>query len=251
LLAPAAFLASAERHGLLSALDLHVLTTALLDSHELRRYGSDGIRVGVNFSPDTLNRSDLRDVVEAALLTTGTRADFLSLEITESSAISDMATVVPALTQLRALGAEVALDDFGTGYSSLSYLQELPIDVLKLDKTFVKRQGSDGELSSIVETVVRLGHQLGMKVVAEGIETDQQFRALQSIGCEAGQGWLFARPMPIGQAVPWLVDHRASPASGSSPGSTSPDAGERHRPDIDCAARRVSVDPGSPTPGRG
>jgi EAL domain-containing protein (putative c-di-GMP-specific phosphodiesterase class I) len=117
------------------------------------------------------------------------------LELTESMIVEDATSTSAMLSELRALGVQVQIDDFGTGYSSLGYLQRLPIDTLKIDRTFVSRIGSNGSGAEIVQTIMALAHDLGMKVVAEGIETDEQLSKLKSMECEYGQGYLFTKPI--------------------------------------------------------
>jgi EAL domain-containing protein (putative c-di-GMP-specific phosphodiesterase class I) len=109
--------------------------------------------------------------------------------------VEDAVSTAAMLSELRALGVQVQIDDFGTGYSSLGYLQRLPIDTLKIDRTFVSRLGNDGNGAEIVRTILALAHDLGMKVVAEGIETDEQLSKLKSMECEYGQGYLFTKPI--------------------------------------------------------
>jgi EAL domain-containing protein (putative c-di-GMP-specific phosphodiesterase class I) len=114
------------------------------------------------------------------------------------------------LSELRALGVQVQIDDFGTGYSSLGYLQKLPIDTLKIDRTFVSRIGNNGNGAEIVQTILALAHDLGMKVVAEGIETDEQLSKLKSMACEYGQGYLFTKPIDSQMASTLLAKSLAS-----------------------------------------
>ncbi|HET7145420.1 MAG TPA: EAL domain-containing protein, partial [Anaerolineales bacterium] len=122
-------------------------------------------------------------------------ASNLKLELTESMIVEDTASTAAMLSELRALGVQVQIDDFGTGYSSLGYLQRLPIDTLKIDRTFVSRIEKDGSGSEIVRTILALAHDMGMKVIAEGVETEEQLLKLKSMDCEYGQGFLFTKPL--------------------------------------------------------
>ncbi len=150
--------------------------------------------VAVNVSPVQLTEDEfLTDVVEA-LATSGLVPDRLCLEITETAAITDLHATVDRLTALRALGVRVALDDFGTGHSSLTLLRHLPVDSVKIDRSFVDRVTSDPADAVLVRLVVEAAHSLGLRVCAEGVETEDQARQLVSMGCDSAQGWLFGRP---------------------------------------------------------
>jgi len=128
----------------------------------------------------------------------------LGLEMTESSLISDIGTALEVLGNLRRLGVSLLMDDFGTGYSSLNYLHSFPFDVLKIDRSFVSRMTNGDQALQIVRTIVELARVLGMDVVAEGIETVEQYHLLRDLGCRFGQGYLFARPLPA-EAVTHLL----------------------------------------------
>jgi EAL domain-containing protein (putative c-di-GMP-specific phosphodiesterase class I) len=153
-------------------------------------------RICVNLSARQFSREGLADHIEVLLLQSGTSSGLLGLEMTESSLISNMGTALDVLSGLRTLGISLSMDDFGTGYSSLSYLRSFPFDVLKVDRSFVSRMTDGDQALQIVRTIVELARVLGMDVVAEGIETCEQYRLLQQMGCRLGQGYLFARPMP-------------------------------------------------------
>ena len=155
------------------------------------------LRVCVNLSARQFSREGLADHVEALLRQSGVSSRQLGLEMTESSLISDMRTALEVLGSLRRLGVSLLMDDFGTGYSSLSYLHSFPIDVLKIDRSFVGRMTEGEQPLQIVRTIIELARVLGMDVVAEGIETREQYRLLREMGCRFGQGFLFARPLPV------------------------------------------------------
>ena len=153
------------------------------------------LRVCVNLSARQFARQGLADHVEALLRQSGVSSRQLGLEMTESSLIPDVSTALDVLGSLRRLGVSLLMDDFGTGYSSLSYLHSFPIDVLKIDRSFVGRMTEGEQPLQIVRTIIELARVLGMDVVAEGIETEEQYHLLRELGCRLGQGFLFARPM--------------------------------------------------------
>lgn len=166
--------------------------------------GGRSLRVCVNLSARQFAREGLADHVEALLRQSGVSSRQLGLEMTESSLMPDMRTAVDVLSSLRRLGISLLMDDFGTGYSSLSYLQSFPIDVLKIDRSFVGRMTDGEQPLQIVHTIIELARVLGMDVVAEGIETREQYVLLRELGCRFGQGFYFARPMTVEEVTPLL-----------------------------------------------
>ncbi|MGA3011870.1 MAG: EAL domain-containing protein [Terracidiphilus sp.] len=162
------------------------------------------MRVGVNLSASQFQREGLADHVEALLVQSGISSRQLGLEMTESSIIPNIGTAMGVLGSLRRLGVSLLMDDFGTGYSSLSYLHSFPFDILKIDRSFVSRMNEGDQPLQIVRTIIELARVLGMDVVAEGIETYEQYRVLREMGCRYGQGFLFARPMSA-EAVTQLL----------------------------------------------
>jgi EAL domain-containing protein (putative c-di-GMP-specific phosphodiesterase class I) len=154
--------------------------------------------MSVNLSGKQFAQPDLVDRIQVILDTTGLSAKSLKLEITESVVMDDVESAIAVLKQMKALNVKLGIDDFGTGYSSLSYLSRFPTDTLKVDKSFVGRMEieSEGENVAIVRTIVALAHALGMDVIAEGVETAAQLARLRAIGCEYGQGYFFAKPLP-------------------------------------------------------
>jgi diguanylate cyclase (GGDEF)-like protein/PAS domain S-box-containing protein len=197
LLTPEEFIAAAEESGAIIDIDRWVLGEACLRVREWRRRFpcEPPLSVSVNLSAKQFARPDLVGCVERALREAGVGPDALKLEITESALMGREEPVAETLVRLSALGVEIYLDDFGTGYSSLSYLHRFHIDVLKIDREFVGRIGAGGGRSEIARAVVTMAHSLGMKVVAEGVETHAQRTALESMGCEYAQGLLFSRPI--------------------------------------------------------
>jgi EAL domain-containing protein (putative c-di-GMP-specific phosphodiesterase class I) len=184
------------------------------------------LRVCVNLSARQFSREGLADHVEALLLQSGISSRQLGLEMTESSLTPNVQTAVEVLGSLRRLGVSLLMDDFGTGYSSLNHLHSFPFDVLKIDRSFVSRMTEGEQPLQIVRTIVELARVMGMNVVAEGIETREQYQLLRQLGCRFGQGFLFARPMSADKVTQLLrlpgrilPDFEVSSASCSSPAS--------------------------------
>ena len=174
---------------------------------------NESLRVCVNLSARQFSRHGLADHVQSLMLQSGTSSHQLGLEMTESSLIPNMSTTLEVLGGLRALGISISMDDFGTGYSSLSYLHSFPIDVLKIDRSFVGRMTEGDQPLQIVRTIIELARVLGMDVVAEGIETAEQYHLLRQMGCRFGQGYLFAKPLPADQVSTLLrLPSRVLPA---------------------------------------
>ena len=198
LVTPDQFLPLAEETGLIKELGAVMLRSSLgqLASWRERLPALAGFTVAVNVSVRQLMSGDFRELVAEALAMTGMPAEALTLEITETALMNDTKAAGQVLRQLRSLGVHLAVDDFGTGYSSLTYLKRFPVETIKVDRSFVSGLGIDAEDTSIVDAVVKLGHSLGLTVVAEGVETPLQLTRLRDLGCEFGQGYLFGRPQP-------------------------------------------------------
>ena len=154
------------------------------------------VRIAVNFSPKQFWEPDVPNRVAATLAATGLRADRLTLEVTEGVFIARGEQALSIMFALKKQGVAISLDDFGTGYSSLSYLRRFPFDAIKIDKSFVRALGADDGAAAIVQAVLALGHSLRMKVVAEGVELDEQLQWLRFAGCNEIQGFLLGHPMP-------------------------------------------------------
>lgn len=195
-ISPGEFIPVAEHSGLILPIGAWVLAQACEAAASWSRQGGVPLRVGVNVSPAQFMQSDLCATVERVLADTGLDPRLLELEVTESLFMEDVGHTIAVLGHLHALGVELAIDDFGTGYSSLSYLRQFPIDRLKIDRSFIKNALTDPDDAAIARTIVRLGHSLGLKVIAEGVETQAQERFLLREGCDEVQGFYYCRPMP-------------------------------------------------------
>jgi EAL domain-containing protein (putative c-di-GMP-specific phosphodiesterase class I) len=197
LIPPMDFIPLAEESGLILPIGDWGLSEACSQIQEWCRQNpsSSTLRVCVNLSARQFSREGLADHVQTLLLQTGISSRQLGLEMTESSLIPNVKTALQVLGSLRRLGVSLLMDDFGTGYSSLNHLHSFPFDVLKIDRSFVGRITESEQSLQIVRTIIELARVLGMDVVAEGIETVEQYHVLLKLGCRFGQGFLFARPM--------------------------------------------------------
>ena len=211
---PALFIPLAEESGLMVRLGEIVLRRALSDA---ARWSN--LFISVNLSPVQMRSRGLTDFMRTLIAETGVGASRIVLEITEGVLIHDPDETLAKLEALRALGISTALDDFGTGYSSLSYLQKFPFDRLKIDRAFVASLGTTGNAGAIIQSIVTLGHALGMKVLAEGVETNEQRVLLRLAGCDEMQGFLFAKPCPA-EAIDKILARPAG-ARGARTGTNS------------------------------
>jgi diguanylate cyclase (GGDEF)-like protein len=203
LVAPLRFVALAERNGLIIPIGAWVLREAC---GQLAAWGDDALSVSVNVSARQLGSDDLVDNVRAALEESGIAPGRLCLEITETAMMADPGAIGETLSALKALGVRLAVDDFGVGHASLRHLRALlPVDTLKIDKSFVDGITEDADDAAIVEGVVRLAHSLGLQAVAEGVETAEQVAMLRAFSCQTGQGYHFARPADPDQIAAMLA----------------------------------------------
>lgn len=196
LVSPDIFIPIAESSELIHIIGKWALATACQQLVEWDASFGTRLKMSVNVSARQFRSEGFVDLVKSTLLATGLAPDRLKLELTESVLVHDHAEAAQILGRLNALGVGIALDDFGTGYSNLNYLSRLPIDWLKIDKSFVGRSHADSNDAEIVRVIISLAEALGLKVVAEGIESEEQLELLRSHGCDEGQGFLFARPAP-------------------------------------------------------
>jgi predicted signal transduction protein with EAL and GGDEF domain len=206
LVPPVEFIPAAEDTGTIIPLGRWALEEAC---REAARWDADDDRapyVCVNLSARQLQENALVDDVRSALAAAGLDPARLTLEITESVVMRDTALVLDRLLALKALGVRLAVDDFGTGYSSLAYLQQFPVDILKIDKSFVDEVARSADAAALARTIVALAEMLGLRTVAEGVEDAGQREALEAIGCAYGQGYLFARPLDAPSLRACLAD---------------------------------------------
>lgn len=196
LISPAIFIPIAEESGLMVPIGRWVLETACRQIVQWQaEYGIE-LKVAVNVSVNQLQQKDFVTLVAETLSNTGISAQNLEIELTESLLIKDSVQTLAQLKSLKALGLNLAMDDFGTGYSSLTILNQMPFDLLKIDQAFVHSLFADNGNQAIPRAIIEMGHSLGLKVLAEGIETEEQHQLLLAMGCDLGQGFWFARPMP-------------------------------------------------------
>ena len=211
LIPPNDFIPLAEKTGLIDRLTVYVMDAALRQCAEWRNLGLD-LAVAVNLSARNIGDPQLPDTVAGLLSDHGIDPSRLVLELTESTLMEDPEGAKAVLARLHAMGVGLAIDDFGTGYSSLSYLSELPVTELKIDRSFVMSMAtSDGD-AFIVRSTIDLGRNLGLRVVAEGVETESVWNRLGELGCDVGQGYYLSRPVPATELTRWLVAMRSTEA---------------------------------------
>jgi diguanylate cyclase (GGDEF)-like protein/PAS domain S-box-containing protein len=210
LVPPMEFIPLAEETGLIVPIGRWALASACRALADLAQAGQGGLKLAVNISAIELKQADFVEQVVLALAQSGLPADQLELEITESTMMVDVTRVASVLDSLAAMGVGTAIDDFGTGYSSLAYLKQLPVDYLKIDRSFVRDVPRDKEDSTIVRAILTMSRTLGLKVVAEGIETEEQMAFLREEGCQIGQGYLIARPLPLADLAVWLAQRSSA-----------------------------------------
>ncbi|HEV2762710.1 MAG TPA: EAL domain-containing protein, partial [Pyrinomonadaceae bacterium] len=231
LIPPAEFIPIAEETGLIIPIGRWVLGEACRQMSRWQQLSPAGgpLPMNVNLSGKQFTQPDLIDQIREVLRETGLDPRSLKLEITESVVMENIETATRTLEQLRALGVELGIDDFGTGYSSLSYLQRFPVGTLKIDRSFISRITESDGTAEIVRTIMKLAQTLGMDVVAEGVETEQQRARLRALECESGQGYYFSRPMDGDAAEAFFL-------SRFPPAGHTPQAGTRSTPPVQAAA---------------
>lgn len=202
---PARFIPLAEESGLIADLTAFVLRQACRQAAAWRAAGQTHVRVAVNLSPSLFREKDLAAMIRSVLAEAGLPPEHLELEITEGMLMGDVQRALTVLRELKAMGVFIAIDDFGTGYSSLAYLKRFPIDILKVDRSFVMECDAGNEAVAITRAIVSLAHSLNLRVVAEGVETSGQLAVLNALGCEEFQGYLFARPLAAEAATAFLI----------------------------------------------
>lgn len=216
LVSPARFIPLAEDNGQIVGMGQWMLQQACACAAEWHRAGlfeGQPVRMAVNLSLRQFVDPHIHQHVAQALATSGLDPAQLELEITEGTAMLDLGRTLRLLNQFKDMGVQLALDDFGTGYSSLAYLKRFPLDVLKIDQSFVRHIGQDAEDRAIAHAVASLARALGMRVIAEGVETQEQERVLVELGCDEIQGYLHGKPMPAADVPGWVQAHRARHAA--------------------------------------
>ena len=211
LVPPGQFIPLAEDTGLIVPIGEWVLRTACKQGRRWRDEGFAPIQIAVNICARQFHDQDLSQTVIRILEETGLPASNLELELTESSIMQDAEFAAGVLSRLKSMGIKISIDDFGTGFSSLSSLKKLPIDALKVDRTFVRDVTSDTDDAALVNAIITLAHNLRLKVIAEGVETEAQLRFLQVLRCDEIQGFLFSKPLPADELasnlfVPFVID---------------------------------------------
>jgi EAL domain-containing protein (putative c-di-GMP-specific phosphodiesterase class I) len=205
---PDEFVPLAEHTGLIRPLTRFVIETAIRQCLAWQEAGTP-VLMAVNVSMRNLLEPELADTVARLLVQAGLPAALLKLEVTESAIVAEPERAVQALERLVQLGLSVSVDDFGTGYSSLTRLRNLPVQEVKIDRSFVRDLPERDEDLAIVRAVIGLGHDLGLRVCAEGVEDERSWRLLEELGCDLVQGYFLARPMPAAAMTTWLSDRMA------------------------------------------
>jgi diguanylate cyclase (GGDEF)-like protein len=213
---PSEFIPLAEANGMIIPIGYWILVEACRQAAEwVEKFDAPHFVMSVNLSGKQLQRDDVVDRVQAALKEANLPPSQLKLEITESVLMADREAVIDKMTRLKALGVQLALDDFGTGYSSLSTLQSFPIDTLKIDRSFISRLGEEEGAHAIVEAILALAKTMRMNVTGEGVETDSQREIIRGLGCNTGQGYLYDRPLSIGEFEERLTSQGAAERSAA------------------------------------
>jgi EAL domain-containing protein (putative c-di-GMP-specific phosphodiesterase class I) len=180
-----------------------VMSTVCDDVVRWRENGGWDVPVSINVSAHQLRNRDLVSLIKGILINAQVDRGLINLELTESVLLEDLTIAQPVLNDLASYGVGIHIDDFGTGYSSLSYLAQLPVQTLKIDQTFIAQLSDPGANTKVVEAIIALGKAMDLEVVAEGIETDQQYAIVRRLGCDLAQGFFIARPMPAEQLQTW------------------------------------------------
>ena len=200
---PSDFVPLSEEMGISDVLFESIMRTVCDDVANWRENGGWDIPVSVNLSAHQLRNRDLVSMIKGILIQTQVDKDLINLELTETVLLEDLTIAQPVLDDLAAYGVGIHIDDFGTGYSSLSYLAQLPVQTLKIDRAFISKLGGPDANSKVVEAIIALGKAMGLEVVAEGVETDQQYAIVRKLGCDLVQGYFIAKPMPANQLRAW------------------------------------------------
>jgi EAL domain-containing protein (putative c-di-GMP-specific phosphodiesterase class I) len=211
LISPVEFITLAEDTGMILPIGEWVLATACDEMQSLRENGLPDLYVSVNISARQVQSQDLPALVQSVLGQTGLPGRCLSLEITENAVMADVAQSAQVLNELKALDVEIAVDDFGTSYSSLNYLKRFPVDVIKIDRSFILECANDPDDAAISSAIIAMGHILGMRIIAEGVETTDQMAFLHAHQCDFVQGFLVSHPIPLDQLCDLLLCKQGIP----------------------------------------
>lgn len=211
LISPADFIPLLEQTGLIKEVGDWVLRKACTQSMEWQNLGIKVPRVAINLSAKQFSQKNLSSIIKNIIHETGINPKLLELEVTESTIMHQMDQVISILRDLHESDIHISIDDFGTGYSSLSYLKHFPIDVLKIDQSFVREIPNDKEDIAIINTIISMGHNLNLSVIAEGVETLEQSQCLSDMGCEWAQGYYFSRPLAAEHCLEYLKTHTLAP----------------------------------------
>jgi EAL domain-containing protein (putative c-di-GMP-specific phosphodiesterase class I) len=220
LILPGEFISMVEETGLIVPLGEWVLRTACAQNKAWQESGLPPIRVAVNLSVRQFQERGLMDTVAQALRETGLDPAFLQLEITEGAAMDDAEFTISTLRNLREIGVQIAIDDFGTGHSSLAYLKRFPIDVVKIDRSFVRNLTIDATDAAIATTVIAMARSLNLHVIAEGVETEEQLAFLREQECDEMQGYLFSKAVPAAALQGLLAQGKSLSAPAGVPSGT-------------------------------
>ena len=205
LISPVDFIPIAEETGQIIQLGRWVAMQACQDAQKLLHMNLLQGRMALNLSPLQVHRPEFLQSLQETLEQTGIPPKHLELELTEGILLRNTEVTIDTLKTLHAMGIDTSIDDFGTGYSSFSYLKDLPVERVKIDKVFIDKITNDSRDAAVCKGIINMPGELGIKVVAEGVETREQFELLKSFGCEAFQGYYFAKPMPFDDLVKWIL----------------------------------------------
>jgi diguanylate cyclase (GGDEF)-like protein/PAS domain S-box-containing protein len=211
IISPADFIPIAEESGLILPIGTWVIHEACRQNNAWQQQGLSPIRVAVNLSSEQFTQPHLPELIEEILIKNQLEAKWLEIEITESMILKDIHTTTNILKQLKKMVIHISIDDFGTGYSSLSYLGKLPIDILKIDRSFIKDIESDNSSSLVTGAIITLAHSLNLKVVAEGVETNGQLKEVRKRNCDIIQGYLFSKPLNSEDLTKYLFERGTLP----------------------------------------
>jgi len=212
LISPVNFIPLAEDTGMIVSIGEWVLRESCRAAQEWRELGHDEFKIAVNVSIRQLHELNFMEIVSKALEDSALPPEHLIIELTENMIMENAATNIVKLQQLKKLGVKISIDDFGTGYSSLSYLQRFPLDQLKIDRSFIKEIVNAEDKTPIVKAVISLAHDLGLTVVAEGIETHHQLEHIRALRCEEYQGYLCSKPVPDNEFLQLLLEQKRKAA---------------------------------------